>query len=66
LGLPVDPDNAVFYLGHATIVSREDAGWWSSFRTRIFAFLGRNEAEPSDQFKLPPDRTAEIGFRITI
>lgn len=66
LGLPVDPDNAVFFLGHATILSREDAGWFSTWRTRIYGFLARNAAEPSDQFNLPPDRTAEIGFRITI
>jgi KUP system potassium uptake protein len=66
LGLPVDPDNAIFFLGHATILSRDDASWWSTFRTRVYGFLGRNAAEPSDQFNLPPDRTAEIGFRITI
>lgn len=66
LGLPVDPDNAIFFLGHATILSRDDASWWSAFRTRVYGFLGRNAAEPSDQFNLPPDRTAEIGFRITI
>ncbi len=66
LGLPVDTDNAVFFLGHATILSREDSSWWSTWRTRIYGFLGRNAAEPSDQFNLPPDRTAEIGFRIAI
>ena len=66
LGMPVDTDNAVFFLGHATILSRDDAGWWSTLRTRIYGFLGRNAAEPSDQFNLPQDRTAEIGFRISI
>jgi len=66
LGLPVDPDRAVFFLGHATILSREDSGWLSSWSTRIYGFLGRNAAEPSDLFNLPPDRTAEIGFRISI
>jgi len=66
LGLPVDTDNAVFFLGHATILSREDASWWSAMRTKIYGFLGRNAAEPADQFNLPPDRTAEIGFRISI
>ena len=66
LGLPVDPDKAVFFLGHATILSRDDAGWWSTWRTGIYGFLGRNAAEPSDQFNLPHDRTAEIGFRIAI
>jgi KUP system potassium uptake protein len=66
LGLPLEPESVVYFIGHATVVPREGSPLPARLRTRLFAWLGRNSADPSDLFHLPRERTAEIGFRIAV
>jgi KUP system potassium uptake protein len=55
-----------YYVGHETIVHREDrkglAGWEEAF----FAAMERNAVHVSDFFRLPSDSVVEIGRQVAI
>jgi KUP system potassium uptake protein len=66
LGCKVGLDDVTYYVGHETIVHREDRkgvpGWLES----LFSFMQRNSVHVSDFFRLPPDAVVEIGRQVSI
>src|SRR6516164_2543416 len=65
-GYPVDPSNATYFIGHETIVPREDAKGLPRFVRSTFWFLVRNSNDASDYFRLPRDMVVEIGRQFAI
>jgi KUP system potassium uptake protein len=65
-GCPVDPANATYFIGHETIVSREDGKGLPLLVRNAFAFLKRNSAEAAEYFRLPRDMVVEIGRQFAI
>jgi KUP system potassium uptake protein len=65
-GCRVDPDDVTFYVGHETIVRREDGLGMSSWEEALFAAMERNTVHVTDYFRLPPDAVVEIGRQIAI
>lgn len=59
-------DDVTYYVGHETVVSREDGKGLPHFVEAIFAVLDRNAAQVTDFFKLPLDKVVEIGRQIAI
>jgi KUP system potassium uptake protein len=55
-----------YYVGHETIVHREDRHGLPHWLERFFAFMQRNSVHVSDFFRLPPDAVVEIGRQISI
>jgi KUP system potassium uptake protein len=66
LGCETDPDDVTYYVGHETIVAREDGGGLPRWQEALFAVMGRNAARISDFLALPNDRVVEIGRQISI
>jgi KUP system potassium uptake protein len=65
-GCMISLDDVTYYVGHETIVHREDRQALPHWLERLFAFMQRNSVHVSDFFRLPPDAVVEIGRQISI
>jgi KUP system potassium uptake protein len=63
--LPVDFDNATYYIGHETIVAGND-GVISRVPEAIFSYLSRNAVHEERHYGMPPDQIVEIGTQIDL
>jgi KUP system potassium uptake protein len=66
LGCTIDLDDVTYYVGHETVVSREDHKGLPAWQERIFAVMERNATHVSDFFSLPNDQVVEIGRQVAI
>jgi KUP system potassium uptake protein len=66
LGCTVDLGDVTYYVGHETVIGREDGAGLPAWQERIFAIMERNAIHVSDFFSLPSDQVVEIGRQISI
>jgi KUP system potassium uptake protein len=66
LGCTVDLADVTYYVGHETVVRREDGTGLPGWQERLFAVMERNAQHVSDFFSLPGDQVVEIGRQIAI
>jgi KUP system potassium uptake protein len=66
LGCTVDLDDVTYYVGHETVISREDGKGLPAWQEEIFAVMERNAIHVSDFFSLPTDQVVEIGRQVSI
>jgi KUP system potassium uptake protein len=65
-GFPVDPSDVVYYVGHDTIVGREDRQGLPRVVEAVFAFLYRNSAPLAEYFHMPRSQVIEIGAEFPV
>jgi len=65
-GAEIDLADVTYYVGHETIVPREDGGGLPLWQETAFAAMARNAARISDYLRLPCDNVVEIGREIEI
>jgi KUP system potassium uptake protein len=65
-GCNFDLSDVTYYVGHETIVHREDGTALPKWIERIYAAMQRNSVHVSDFFRLPADCVVEIGREIAI
>ncbi len=63
--LPLDIDDATYYVGHETLVAGK-GGKMGRVAEALFSFLSRNAKSAVDHFGLPLDRVVEFGTRIDL
>ncbi len=66
LGCTIDLSDVTYYVGHETVVGREDGMGLPAWQERFFAVMERNAVHVSDFFSLPNDHVVEIGRQISI
>ena len=66
LGCTVDVGDVTYYVGHETVVGREDGMGLPAWQERFFAVMERNAVHVSDFFSLPNDQVVEIGRQVAI
>jgi KUP system potassium uptake protein len=66
LGCKVNLDDVTYYVGHETIVAREDRKRLPHWLEQLFAFMQRNSVHVSDFFRLPADAVVELGRQVSI
>jgi len=66
LGCDLDLADVTYYVGHETIVRREDGHGMLAWEEAMYATMVRNAAHVSDFFRLPSDGVVEIGRQIAI
>jgi KUP system potassium uptake protein len=66
LGCTADFDDVTYYVGHETVVRREDGNGLPAWQESLFAMMERNSVHVSDFFSLPGDQVVEIGRQISI
>jgi len=65
-GCTLELEDVTYYVGHETIVHREDGRGLFAWEQAFFATMVRNAAHVSDFFRLPHDGVVEIGRQIAI
>jgi KUP system potassium uptake protein len=65
-GAEIDLNDVTYYVGHETIVPREDGQGLPRWQEGLFAAMGRNSARISDFLQLPHDDVVEIGREVEI
>ncbi|MDQ0475072.1 potassium transporter Kup [Labrys wisconsinensis] len=66
LGCGVDLDDVTYYIGHETVVRREDGRGLPGLQERLFAAMERNGTHVTDFLHVPPESVVEIGRQIAI
>jgi KUP system potassium uptake protein len=66
LGCTVDLNDVTYYVGHETVVGRDDDLGLPAWQERFFAVMERNAVHVSDFFSLPSDQVVEIGRQVSI
>lgn len=64
-GLKFDIMATSFFLGRRSIVPSANSGM-PLWQDRLFIYLMRNAANPTDFFKIPPGRVVELGAQVTV
>jgi KUP system potassium uptake protein len=65
-GCGVDLGDVTYYVGHETVISREDGLGLPRWQERIFAAMERNSVHVGDFFSLPQDCVVELGRQVAI
>jgi len=65
-GCTIDLDDVTYYVGHETVVGREDGKGLPAWQKIPFTLMERNAAHVGDFFSLPNDQVVEIGRQISI
>jgi KUP system potassium uptake protein len=66
MGCNINLDDVTYYVGHETIVSREDGLGLPHWQEAAFSAMERNASRISDFLKLPSDQLVEVGRQIAI
>jgi KUP system potassium uptake protein len=64
-GLKFDIMATSFFLGRRSVVPSANSGM-PLWQDRLFIFLMKNAANPTDFFKIPPGRVVELGAQVTV
>ncbi len=64
-GLKFDIMATSFFLGRRSVVPSAQSGM-PLWQDKIFIFLMRNAANPTDFFRIPPGRVVELGAQVTV
>jgi len=64
-GVAFDTASATFFLGRRTIV-RAAQSRLPSILGKLFIWMSRNAANPTDVFCIPPGRVVEMGVQTTV
>ncbi|MDQ2860231.1 MAG: potassium transporter Kup [Pseudomonadota bacterium] len=65
MGLTFDIMSTTFFLGRRWIVPDARSGM-PLWQDRLFIFLTRNAANPTDFYRIPPGRVVELGAQVTV
>ena len=62
----IDLADVTYYVGHETVIRRQDGQGLPAWQERMFAVMERNAEHVSDFFRLPNDQVVEIGRQVAI
>ena len=65
-GCSIDLSDVTYFVGHETVVRRDDHKGLPAWVETMFAFMQRNSAHVTDYFRLPPDTVVEVGREVAI
>ena len=65
-GCALDLDDVSYYVGHATVMHRDDGGGLPRWLEVLYAAMERNASHAGDVLRLPPDETVELGRQVFI
>ena len=65
-GCTIDLSDVTYYVGHETVIPRDEPAALPRWIEAPFAFMQRNASHLTDYFRLPTDRVVEIGRQLAI
>jgi KUP system potassium uptake protein len=66
LGLPIDVDDLIYYVGRDTLLSDKRGGGLWRWRKRLFSIVSRNARSAVEYFGIPPERVVELGLQVQL
>jgi KUP system potassium uptake protein len=63
---PIDPDDAIYFSEHDSVVARKGKPRLAAWRRRLFSFLSRNSIHPADRFNIPAENFVQISRQIEV
>jgi KUP system potassium uptake protein len=66
LGCMANLSDVTYYVGHETVVGRDDGKGMPAWQVALFTLMARNAVHVSDFFSLPNEQVVEIGRRISV
>lgn len=64
-GMKFDIMSTSFFLGRRSIIASAQSGM-PLWQDKLYIFLSKNAANPTDYFKIPPGRVVELGAQVTV
>ncbi len=65
-GCGIDLGDLTYFVGHETVVAREDGQGLPHGVEAMFAFMQRNSMHVTDYFRLPAETVVELGREVAI
>ncbi len=65
-GCTLDLSDVTYYVGHETVIARDDGKGLMPMEEALFAAMQRNSVHVTDFFRLPSESVVEIGRQIAI
>ena len=65
-GCDIGLDDVTYYVGHATIMHRDDGQGIPRWLEALYAAMERNSSHVGDVLRLPPEATVELGRQVAI
>ena len=65
-GCALGVDDVTYYVGHETIVRRDNGKGLPAREEKLYATMERNAVHVTDFFRLPGDNVVEIGRHVAI
>jgi len=65
-GCTIDLHDVTYYVGHNSVLRRDDRRGLVSWEHELFTAMERNAAHVSDVFGLPGDQVVELGRQVSI
>jgi len=65
-GLKFDIMSTSFFLGRRSLVPANRASAMPLWQDKLFIYLMKNAANPTDFFQIPPGRVVELGTQVTV
>jgi len=65
-GCGIDLADLTYFVGHETVVAREDGNGLPHWVEGMFAFMQRNSLHVTDYFRLPAETVVELGREVAI
>lgn len=65
-GCMIDLNDVTYYVGHETVIRRDDGQGLPAWEERLFAMMDRNAVHVTDFFRLPDTHVVEIGRHVAI
>jgi K+ transporter len=65
-GRDIDPTGLTYFVGHETVVSREDGTDLPGWVERMFTCMQRSSLHVTNYFRLPAEMVVEIGREVAI
>ncbi|HWW20738.1 MAG TPA: KUP/HAK/KT family potassium transporter, partial [Steroidobacteraceae bacterium] len=66
LGCTLHLDDLTYYVGHETVVAREDGKGLAKWEENLYSIMARNAMHVRDFFSLPSDHVVELGRQVSI
>ena len=65
-GLEIDLDDTTYYIGRRSVFPGDRKDSLPRWQEKLFAFMARNAAHPTNFFHIPPTRVVEIGVQVRL
>ncbi len=65
-GIPIDPEDVTYYVGHQTLIPADAKAGMAIWREELFAFMSRNASQSITFYHIPTKQVVELGIQVEL